>query len=128
MTPRPLIAIVDDDASVRQALKRLIQSIGFIVATFPNTNEFLQSAAFQEAKCLILDIQMPGLDGIGLLSVMQALRSPIATIVITAHPDAQARACARGANVLGLLEKPFDDQALIDLIEKVCPAPTNPAR
>ncbi len=123
LTPNPVqipfhITVVDDDLSVRNALRRLIQSAGYTAAIFPNAMEFLQSPAFKETSCLILDVQMPGLDGLGLLSVVRALKSQVAAIIITAHPDESIRARAAAMNVVGFLEKPFDDQALIAIIQK----------
>jgi len=71
------IAVVDDDASVRQSLQRLIHSLGYDVTTYATADAFLRSPLFKDANCLLLDIQMPGLSGLDLQSIITALRSPI---------------------------------------------------
>jgi FixJ family two-component response regulator len=112
------IAVVDDDPSVRQALQRLIKSLGYEAEVFPSAREFLTAPHFQEAACLILDIHMPGLGGWDLQSVLAALQVSIPTIFITARPDEYTQNRALAAGALGFLPKPFDDQSLIALIEK----------
>ena len=113
----PVICIVDDDEWVRKALSRLIESLGMRAETFASPAEFLDRAVEEQVACLLLDIQLPGMDGFELhdRSVEAGLDSPV--IFITAHPDDRTRARARKAEAIAYLEKPFDDQTLLDAIE-----------
>jgi FixJ family two-component response regulator len=110
------IAVVDDDPSVRQALRRLLQSIGCSAETFSSADDFLRSPSPEKFECLILDVQMPGLSGLELQKVIGSLRNPLPIIFITAHPDENLRRQALLNGAVGFLEKPFDDNALIELI------------
>jgi FixJ family two-component response regulator len=114
----PLIAIVDDDLSIRNALQRLMKASGYQTVVFSSAREFLRSPAFEQTTCLLLDVQMPELTGFDLVDIVNALHASIPTIFITAHPDEDTRARAIAAGAVGLLEKPFDDNALLSLIEK----------
>jgi FixJ family two-component response regulator len=116
------ISVVDDDPSVRQSLERLIKSLGYEVTAFATADAFLRSSNFPATSCILLDVQMPGLSGLDLQKVIASLRSPIPIIFITAHREEELkmRALANGAQ--GYLEKPFDEQALITLIEKATAA------
>jgi len=114
----PHIAIIDDDSSVRQSLQRLIKSLGYDATTFGTADAFLRSLHDIDANCILLDIQMPGLSGLDLQSIVTALRSPIPIIFITAHRDEDARSRALALGAIGFLEKPFDDQALVALLQK----------
>ena len=112
------IVVIDDDASVRNAMQNLMKSLGHHVALYASANEFLRSADLTKAQCLILDIQMPGLSGIDLQNIVSALRAPIPIIFVTAHSDEDVRLRALSLGAVGFLEKPFDDEALIELIDK----------
>jgi len=116
-TPDPVVCIVDDDGSVRKALSRLIESLGWRSETFASPEEFLGRTVDDEIACLLLDIQLPGMDGFELRdrTVAAGLDSPV--IFITAHPDARTRERAAAAEAVAYLEKPFDDQALLDALE-----------
>ena len=117
----PLIAIIDDDASMRQALERLMKSLGHPSVSFGSANAFLGSESFKETTCIILDIQMPGLSGLDLQSIVVAMRSPAPIIFITAHRDEAMRDRAMFLGAAGFLEKPFDENVLINLLNKVLP-------
>src|SRR4051812_22376769 len=114
----PLITVVDDDASVRQSLHRLVRSLGYEVVSYSTVAEYLRSLTLADTTLLILDVQMPGMSGLDLQNVIVALRSPIPIIFITAHPEEEVRIRAMNMGAFGFLEKPFDDQALISLIDK----------
>jgi FixJ family two-component response regulator len=109
----PLIAIVDDDPSVRRALHRLVQSAGYAVETFASAREFLEWLPCGQAACLVLDVHMTGMSGFDL---QERLAVPI--IFITGHDDAQTRKRIEQSGVAGHLQKPFDEQALLETIRK----------
>jgi FixJ family two-component response regulator len=112
----PLISIVDDDLSVRRALRRLVQSAGYTVETFASAREFLDSAPSGRTVCLVLDIHLEGMSGFELQERMAADRAPIPVIFITAHDDAATRERARQTGVSAYLRKPFDEQVLLAAI------------
>jgi FixJ family two-component response regulator len=108
-----LISIVDDDASIRKALKRLFTSVGFDVASFASAEEFLSSTLLPESSCLILDLRMPGMSGLELQSVLTSCDRQIPVIFLTAHNDEQARAQALRGGAIDYLCKPFSEEALL---------------
>ena len=113
----PVVCIVDDDESVRKALSRLVESMWMKAEAFASPVDFLNRAVEEQVACLLLDIQLPGMDGFELhdRTVEAGLDSPV--IFITAHPDDRTRARARKAEAVAYLEKPFTDKALLDAIE-----------
>lgn len=111
-----IIFVVDDDTSVRTALKRLIRSIGFTVKTFDSAQVFLEQEAYDGPACLVLDIRMPGTSGIELQEKLVAADVQIPIIFITGHGNIQMSVKAMKAGALDFIEKPFEDQKLIDAI------------
>jgi FixJ family two-component response regulator len=111
-----LISIVDDQASIREALRALAESYGYKVALFSSAELFLQSKVVSETRCLIADFEMPGLNGLELQTELRArgYRTPV--IMITAYPDEKQRAEALDAGAVGFLIKPFDEEALIECL------------
>src|SRR4051812_24047671 len=117
MTDRvPHIAVVDDDASVRHSIERLLRSLGYDVSAHASAEGFLRSLQLTKTSCLVLDIQMPNFSGLDLQGVVSALRSPIPIIFITAYRDDKTRARALANGAVGFLEKPFDDDELVGMI------------
>jgi FixJ family two-component response regulator len=114
----PLVSIVDDDLSVRRALRRLVQSEGYAVATFASAREFLDSAALTRAACLVLDISMEGMSGFDLQARLAADQPSLPIIFITALDDATTRERFRRSGVAELLRKPFDEHALFHAITR----------
>jgi FixJ family two-component response regulator len=112
----PVIAIVDDDYSVREALTSLVRSLGYGAITFECAEDLLKSRRRRSVFCVITDVQMPGMSGLELYQRLLASRRPIPTILITAYPDDGARARALSAGVIGYLSKPFDEDDLIACI------------
>ena len=110
------IAVVDDDESVREALKGLLRSAGFGAETYASAEEFLHSGGLEKTECLILDVRMPGIGGIELRQYLELGGHDIPIIFITAHGDDSTRAQALGASVVGFLTKPFSDEALLEAI------------
>jgi len=114
--PIPMITIVDDDASVARALRRLILSAGYLVETFASAREFLESMPSTRTACLVLDIYLEGMNGFELQEQMAADRLAIPIIFMTAHDDAATRERIKRAGMAGYLVKPFDGQVLLDAI------------
>lgn len=112
----PLISIVDDDESVRNALKSLIDSVGFHAEVFGSGEEFLKSRHLTDTDCLITDVRMPGMSGLELQDRLHAVNSPIPIIFISAHDDGDARTRALRAGAIGFLQKPFSEDALLGAI------------
>ena len=112
----PLIAIVDDDVSVRRALKRLVRSLGMNAETFASGQEFLDCIDAMpsfHADCAILDVQMPGMNGLETQERLARAHNPIPVIFITAHDEVGVRERALASGATAFLRKPFDDELLI---------------
>jgi FixJ family two-component response regulator len=111
-----LVAIVDDDDSVRSTLKELLRAAGFSSQTFASAEDFLESGHRQDTACLITDMRMPGMSGLELQARLNAERCKIPTIFITAHGDEEMRFQALRAGAVEFLPKPFDDEVLIESV------------
>jgi FixJ family two-component response regulator len=111
-----MVFVVDDDPSVRKALRRLIRSAGLEVETFASAEEFLDFERKDGPACLVLDIQMPGLSGLQLQDRLMTSGANLPIIFITAYEDANVRARALDQGAARFLEKPFDDQVLLEAI------------
>lgn len=116
MTSARVIAIVDDDPSVRRALRRLVQSAGYMAQTFASARQFLDWLPRGRAGCLVLDIHLDGMSGFDLQERLVADGAGVPVILITAHDDASTRARIEKSGAAGHLWKPVDDQALLDAI------------
>jgi FixJ family two-component response regulator len=110
------IAIIDDDESVRKALRRLVQSAGWRVATFATAEEFLEAPDQPSPAGLILDVHLPGLSGLELQQRLTAEGRSIPIVFITAHPDEQTGAEALRCGAVAFLAKPFEEQMLLEAI------------
>jgi FixJ family two-component response regulator len=108
-----LIAIVDDDQSFREALENLLALIGFRTAIFTSARDFLDSPQFRNVSCAILDVSMPGMDGLELQRQLVATH-PIPVIFITDLRDAKTREQALREGAISFLNKPVSEQTLID--------------
>jgi len=111
-----ILMIVDDDESIRRAARRLIKSYGFPVETFASAEDFLSSGRLHETACLVLDVQMPGLNGLELQSRLITDGHQVPIIFNTAFNDENARAQALKAGALGYLVKPFEEADLLTAI------------
>ena len=118
MQDAPIISIIDDDESMRCAMKSLVTSLGLDAYAFASAEAFLQSPHLDDTSCLITDLQMPGLSGVELQKSLLAQGRRIPIIFMTAFPEERMRARAIEAGALGFLSKPFDSQTLINLIDK----------
>jgi FixJ family two-component response regulator len=111
-----LVAIVDDDDSMRNALDGLLKAVGFPAQAFASAEEFLKSGQQNQTSCLIADIRMPGMSGLELQAHLNAERCRIPIIFITAHGDAKMRLQALRAGAVEFLSKPFDEEALLQSV------------
>jgi RNA polymerase sigma factor (sigma-70 family) len=112
-----IVFVVDDDASLREALKRLIRSVGLQVELFASAEEFLQRKQPNEPGCLILDIRLRGISGLDFQRKLAEANIPIPIIFITGHGDIAMSVRAMKAGALEFLTKPFRDQDLLDAIQ-----------
>jgi FixJ family two-component response regulator len=118
-SPRPKIFLVDDDASVLRALGRLIKSAGYEVQTFESARAFLDSGDFHKGPaCLVLDVRMPGLNGLDLQRELQAANASLPIIFITGHGDIPTTVRAMKAGAVDFLPKPLKDTVLLESIEQ----------
>jgi FixJ family two-component response regulator len=111
------VAIVDDNASVRKALGRLLAASSFETKTYASAAEFLQSLRDGQPQCLIVDLQMPGMTGLELQQRLARDGVSIPTIVITAHNEFAARERCEAAGARAFLLKPIEEEALISAIK-----------
>lgn len=114
----PIVAVVDDDDSVRSALDNLLQSLGLEVASFASAEAFLASAACTSAACLIADVQMPGMSGLDLQRHLRTADNCVPVILVTAFPQDHVRCRAEACGAFGFFAKPFESRALIECIER----------
>jgi FixJ family two-component response regulator len=113
MNPVPIIAIVDDDASVRRSLLRVVQSAGYVGKTFASAREFLAWLPDGQAACLVLDIHMEGLSGLDLHD-----RLKVPTVFISGHDDAPTLERIEKSRAMSHLRKPFDRAAVLEAIHR----------
>jgi FixJ family two-component response regulator len=111
-----LIAIVDDDESVRNAVQGVLKSVGMKAWTFASAEEFLGSNQRSTTACLITDVQMPGITGLELQATLKTADDRIPIIFISAYGNARTRTQAIGAGAVAFLEKPFDDEVLLESV------------
>lgn len=118
---KPLIAIVDDDESVCRAVRRLVRALAMDGETFTSGQQFLDlldaMPAFQP-DCLILDVQMPGMNGVAVQDRLTVIGNKVPVIFITAHDEVGVREKALAAGAVAFLRKPFDDELLIKTLRE----------
>ncbi len=116
--PGPTVFVVEDDASVREALSSLIRSVGLRVEMFSSAHEFLRHKRPDAAACLVLDVRLPGLSGLDLQRELAGSDNAIPIIFITGHGDIPMSVRAMKAGAIEFLTKPFRDQDLLDAIQQ----------
>ena len=126
--PAPLVAIVDDDASVRQSTDRLIRSFGYRTQVFGSGQEFLSSTAAEQAACLLLDVRMPGMDGLDVQRSLAERGARIPIVFLTGRASDEEERRARSAGAAEFLRKPVGQDNLRRAIENVLPAGSNRAQ
>jgi Response regulator len=117
MRNKAVIAIVDDDESLRTALEGLLRATGYLARPYGGAREFLDSGGPQQANCLISDIQMPGMCGVELYETLRARGLDIPVIFMTAYPGEKPRISADMPGVIACLPKPFEAEQLLACIE-----------
>ena len=117
MAESPLIAIVDDDASICDALKSLLRAVGWRAEGFTSAEAFCQSGEVHTTACLLLDVQLPGISGLELQRQLRSSQARIPIIFITAHGNEAMRAQALQAGAVAFFAKPFNDTALLEAIQ-----------
>jgi len=113
---KSLIAIVEDEEPIRKALKRLLRSAGMDVKSFPSGVEFLESLTNQWPDCVVLDLQMPVMNGFEVQARLAELRVSVPVVIITGHDSDETRALALAGFPVAYLRKPVNDQLLLDAI------------
>ena len=108
--------MVDDDEATRRSTKLLIESFGFQAADFESAESFLKSSQLEETSCLVIDVRMPGMNGLQLQSYLADARHKIPIIFITAYDDGESRRQAMQAGAVAFLAKPFTDDLLLQTI------------
>jgi FixJ family two-component response regulator len=116
MGGQPLVAVVDDDESVRMALASLLRSVGFAVLLFSSAEELLHRQNLPSIRCLILDWRMPGMDGLQLQNYLIANGWRVPIIFLTAHRSEEGRAQALTGGAIAFLHKPVDADVLLDAV------------
>jgi FixJ family two-component response regulator len=114
------IYVVDDDESIRRALKRLLRSAGYQAVTFESAEDFMDSVPVGGEGCLILDIRLSGMTGLDLQEKLSSSGAKYAVIIMTAYDNPQWRQRAQKAGAVAYLRKPFDEQSLLNAIELAC--------
>jgi FixJ family two-component response regulator len=117
-----MIAIVDDDEAVREALGMLVRSLSHKASTFGSAEEFLKSKQFSNTSCIITDLQMPGLSGLDLQDLLLARGHRFPIIFITAHSDENVRARAMKAGAVAFLSKPVNPDHLLGYLDEALKA------
>jgi len=118
---KPTIAIVDDDASVCRAVSRLLRSLGMNADTFTSGREFIEHIETMPSfrpDCVVLDVQMPGMNGLEVQDLLVRSEHPLPIIFITAHDEMGVRERALQAGAVAFLRKPFNDELLIKTLNE----------
>lgn len=117
-TAKPAVYVVDDDPSVRVAMERLLKSVGLTVKTFGSAQEFLDQATPEWSGCLLVDLRMPGMGGLDLQDQLSARQVSLPVIFLTGYGTVLASVRAMKSGAVDFLEKPVDDQTLLDAVHQ----------
>ena len=118
MASEARVFVVEDDASVRRSLTRMIETAGYAVEAFASAGEFLERAPAREPCCLVLDVRMPGMTGLDLQKTLAHAVHQIPIVFVTGHGDVSMGVTAMKAGAVDFLTKPFDRNALLDAIRR----------
>jgi len=117
-TDCPLVAIIDDDELFRRSIERLVDSAGFRVEAFASAEEFLERGNLDRTACAILDMKLPGMNGLELQQRLITSSRPMPIVFVSAHDEAVTRANALRAGAIAFLKKPFDNSTLLDALHR----------
>lgn len=123
----PLVYVVDDEPAVRDALCMLFQSVGLACMAFPDARSFLTHSLSNTPSCLVTDLRMPLMNGIELVESLRQQGTAIPAVIISAHGDIKLAVRALKCGATDFLEKPFDDQALLDAVHAALKSSGNPS-
>ncbi len=115
------VYVVDDDESIRRALKRLLRSMGYHAVAFESAEDFMEATSCLGEGCLVLDIRLPGMTGLDLQEKLTSSGAKYPVIFMTAHDNPQWQERAKKAGAVAYLRKPFDEQSLLGAIQLACP-------
>jgi FixJ family two-component response regulator len=115
---KELVCVVDDDQSVRRGLGRLFKSAGYAAETFASAEDYLAREIFEGPICLVLDVRMPGLNGLGLQEALETRGAGEQIVFITGHGDVPTATQAMKSGAVDFLMKPFDDEELIEAVKR----------
>ena len=117
-TDSRLVAIVDDDELFRRSIERFVRSVGLMVEGFESAEDFLQHGDLDRTACAILDMKLPGMNGLDLQQRLIARPSPMPIVFVSAHDETVMRAKALRGGAIAFLQKPFDNSALLDALSR----------
>lgn len=115
-----MIAVIDDDPSVREALRELLRSARYQARTFPSAEAFLAVVAAEHFACLVADVHLPGMSGVALVHELVKSGRTVPTLLITARDDARTRELVNTAGAVPHLNKPFSDTAFFEVVGRLC--------
>ncbi len=118
MTEQQTVFVVDDDQAARESLRWLLESVGHRVSCYPSAREFLEIYDGKVPGCLVLDVRMPGMSGLELQSLLLERNWCLPVIIVTGHGDVPMAVRAMKAGAVDFLQKPYNDQALLDRIQQ----------
>jgi len=116
--PRGLVVVVDDDASVRRGLERLLRSAGYAVETFASARAFLDRGEYERADCLVFDVRMPGQTGLDLQRVLVDAGYDLPILFVTGHGDLPMAEQALKEGAVDFIAKPFDDDVFLEAVRQ----------
>ncbi|MEW6271709.1 MAG: response regulator transcription factor [Thermodesulfobacteriota bacterium] len=122
MVQESTVFVIDDDPAMRSSLRWLLESEGLAVETFATGEDFLRECDPDRTGCLVLDVRMPGIGGLGVQSELQSRGISWPVIIITGYADATTESRARAAGAHAFLKKPFDDELLLDVVARAIEA------
>jgi len=114
------IAVIDDDLRVLESLVNLLKSFGYIAESYKSAEQFLESGALSRTRCIVTDIEMRQMSGLGLLQYLKKDNSTVPVIIITGKPSLRSEAFYLESGAVGFFRKPVDGDALVELIGSVC--------
>jgi FixJ family two-component response regulator len=114
------IAVIDDDLRVLESLVNLLRSFGFSAESYKSAEQFLESDTLSRTSCIVTDVEMPQMSGLGLLQFLKHRNSEVPVIIITGKPSARSEAFYLESGAIGFFRKPVDGDALVELIGSVC--------
>ena len=119
------IAVIDDDLRVLESLMNLLASCGYNAEGYCSAEEFLESGGLQKSSCVITDVEMRQMSGLGLLHHINSTKIPLPVVIITGKPSENSESFYLEKGAVGFFRKPVDGDALVDLLERVCKNPTS---